>query len=380
MKNCPNCLSKLEVNTKTKSMSYVCTNCGTRSLDIEFLKEHVKAPDWNKYLTNKRATRIREDRGCSKPKCKIKAFNLDFDGDGKAEVELDICYSCNQVMFDLHEFDKIKEYETFSVDTSLPQQFKTEIEKIRTQDGEAIPRHLSFAVNTSDFAVNSVFSSYQLHGWKFLLGLIALPIESQNRIRRLPAVTYGLMALISVVSLYCIFFDQALMLKGGFLPAEPFRFSGVTLITTFFLHANLSHLIGNMYSMYIFGDNIEDKIGRAPYILLIALGALAGVAMHFSLTEQPEIPLVGASTGISSLITFYALSFPGTKFSVLLGWLIWIRIPAMVYVLLWVLLQFAGAFAILPGVSAVSFASHVGGILVGLAFWLYYQFKHNKKA
>ncbi|MEO0337354.1 MAG: rhomboid family intramembrane serine protease, partial [Pseudomonadota bacterium] len=332
---------------------------------------HVKAPDWNKLLTKKRTQEIRADRKCSRPKCKIRAFNLDFDGDGRAEVELDVCYSCNQVMFDLDEFDKVKEFETFSVDTSLPKQLKTEIEKIRVEDGETVPRHMSFSVHMSDFRVRSILSSYKLHGWKFLLGLIGLPIESQNRIRHTPVLTYGLMAMISWVSIYCLLFQPQMIAKAGFLPADPFRYSGITFFTTFFLHADFGHLIGNLYTMYVFGDNVEDKLGKSKYLTLLFFGAIVGVLFHYAMTTDPQIPLVGASTGISALITFYALSFPGTKFSVLIGWLLWVRVPAMVYVLFWVLLQFAGAFATLAGVSAVSFASHVGGILVGFAFWLY---------
>jgi hypothetical protein len=163
---------------------------------------------------------------------------------------------------------------------------------------------LSFAVNASDFRIRSIFSSYKLHGWKFLLGFIGLPIESQNRIRNFPAVTYGLMAMISLVSLYTLFFVPSEIVNAGFLPADPFRHGGVTFITTFFLHADLGHLIGNMYTMYIFGDNIEDKLGKAQYLPLIFSGAMFGVFLHFLMTPEPNIPLVGASTGISSLITF----------------------------------------------------------------------------
>src|SRR5690606_25676761 len=114
---------------------------------------------------------------------------------------------------------------------------------------------------------------------QYILGLFGLPVEARTAVRtRLPLVTFILVAICIVV----FFLDPALLSSGefAFVPKDKSRFFGLTFLTTFFLHGGIMHLVGNMYSLYLFGDNVEDFLGAAKYLFLIAVATATGCALH----------------------------------------------------------------------------------------------------
>jgi membrane associated rhomboid family serine protease len=104
-----------------------------------------------------------------------------------------------------------------------------------------------------------------------------------------------------------------IVMQFGLVPAELWRDGGITLITSFFLHGDLFHLIGNAYFLLIFGDNVEDQLGRWRYALVVLLAALAGDLLHVAADPRDTVPCIGASGGISGVIVFYALKFPQAR-------------------------------------------------------------------
>lgn len=126
----------------------------------------------------------------------------------------------------------------------------------------------------------------------------------------------------------------------------------------------------------LFGDNVEDALGKWQFFLLIVCASLSGDLIHILSDPSSTIPCIGASGGISGVMAFYALKFPKVKLGFLLRIYFifrWIRVPSVVIFLLWIVLQFIGVAAQLRGFSNVSALAHLGGAGVGLVFWLLSQ-------
>lgn len=128
-----------------------------------------------------------------------------------------------------------------------------------------------------------------------------------------------------------------------------------------------------VYFLFVFGDNVEDALGKGRYLAVLLLAALVGDLGHIAFDPRAEIPLIGASGGISALVLFYALKYPRARLGILF-WIFfyvrWLRIPAYAYVGFWVVLQLLGAYQQVAGVTNISALAHLGGAAVGVAAWL----------
>lgn len=153
--------------------------------------------------------------------------------------------------------------------------------------------------------------------------------------------------------------------KGG-IPAY------ATLITSMFLHAGWLHIIGNMLFLWIFGNNVEDSMGRFRFVLFYLMcGLVAGFA-QIAIEPQSTIPNVGASGAIAGVLGGYLLLFPRARVTTLvfLGIFITvIELPAVVVLLFWFVIQVFSGTATLYGESAgggVAYFAHIGGFVAGL--------------
>jgi len=214
--------------------------------------------------------------------------------------------------------------------------------------------------------------------WQWIPAVLGLPVEiSGPTLRCWPWLTWSLVALCCVV--YALTFRNipAFAEQLGFVPQDALRYGGATLITCFFLHAGLFHLIGNMYFLLVFGDNVEDYLGRVRYALMLMLGTALGDLFHAIGDPRGDIPCVGASAGISAVIVFYGLQFPNAQLGLLFRiWYIfrWIRFPAYLGLFGWLLLQVATAYYQSLGVTNVSALGHLGGATVGALFWFVWRY------
>src|SRR5438132_4122517 len=130
---------------------------------------------------------------------------------------------------------------------------------------------------------------------------------------RRPVVTWFLARISITASVHAFFHLQEAVQLFGLIPAQPLRLRGLTFVTSFFLHTGVIHLIGNMYFLLVFGDNVENFLGPKRYIALIAIAAFVGDLGHIASAPNSTIPCIGASGGIAGVITFYALAFPQAK-------------------------------------------------------------------
>ncbi|MET0625851.1 MAG: rhomboid family intramembrane serine protease [Pyrinomonadaceae bacterium] len=150
----------------------------------------------------------------------------------------------------------------------------------------------------------------------------------------------------------------------------------LTLLVSMFMHGGLMHLFGNMLFLWIFGDNLEDRLGHVRYLVFYLLtGVLASLAHVFSTLAFSEggsgmlVPSLGASGAISGVLGGYVLLFPHRRVRVLISYFL-TEVPAYVALGLWFLFQFVSGLGILGGGAqegGVAYGAHIGGFVAGLA-------------
>ena len=150
----------------------------------------------------------------------------------------------------------------------------------------------------------------------------------------------------------------------------------LTLLVSMFMHGGLMHLFGNMLFLWIFGDNLEDRLGPVRYLIFYLLcGVLASLAHVFSTAAFSQggsgmlVPSLGASGAISGVLGGYILLFPRNQVRVLL-FRVFTTVPAYVALGLWFLFQFVSGLGLLGGGAqegGVAYAAHIGGFVAGLA-------------
>jgi len=151
----------------------------------------------------------------------------------------------------------------------------------------------------------------------------------------------------------------------------------LTLITSMFMHGGIAHIFGNMLFLFIFGDNIEDRLGHIRYLIFyLVCGVLAGLAHVFATVAfaggDPAsllVPSLGASGAISGVLGGYILLFPTNRVTVILSWFV-TQVPAFIAIGLWFVFQLISGLGVLGSGSqqgGVAYAAHVGGFIAGLA-------------
>jgi membrane associated rhomboid family serine protease len=215
-----------------------------------------------------------------------------------------------------------------------------------------------------------------------------LPIKDDIPTRRTPIVTIALIAINVIV--YFVF-EQGLwglgdvgnerVLEYGAIPAEitdpgfevgpsdqaPFW---LTILTSMFMHGSLLHLGGNMLFLWIFGNNIEDSMGRLTFVLFYVLGGLAALGLHVLSDSESVIPTVGASGAIAAVLGAYARLYPRARVVTLVFIVIIftvITLPALLVLGVWLLLQLLPAFSdpVTGGGGGVAYFAHIGGFVFG---------------
>ena len=151
-------------------------------------------------------------------------------------------------------------------------------------------------------------------------------------------------------------------------PGIPYPF-WTTLLTSMFLHGGWGHLGGNMLFLWIFGDNLEHRLGHWRFLVFYLVCGLAAGLAHIIFNASSGVPTVGASGAISGVLGGYLVMFPRNRVYVLTYGGV-TTVPAMLMLGLWILLQFvngAGAIANTPETGGVAYLAHIGGFIAGAA-------------
>jgi membrane associated rhomboid family serine protease len=150
-----------------------------------------------------------------------------------------------------------------------------------------------------------------------------------------------------------------------------------TLVTSMFMHGSWMHIIGNMWFLWIFGNNVEDSMGRGRFVVFYLLAGLAAAAMQIATDPASPVPMVGASGAIGGVMGAYVVLYPRVRVHMLvfLGFFITtIGVPAYLMLGYWFVLQLLGGLPSLGGgAGGVAFWAHVGGFVAGVA--LIYLFR-----
>jgi len=200
-----------------------------------------------------------------------------------------------------------------------------------------------------------------------------IPLRDVIPSRTTPFVTFSLIIVNVLAFLYELTLADAdlnaLVTSAGIVPAVT-GWLTPTLLTSMFLHAGPSHLIGNMLFLWIFGDNVEDRFGHGRYLLFyLAAGMVAGAAQAMAVPGS-AIPIIGASGANPAVMGAYFVLFPKSRV-VMLIWLVFyvdfVEIPAVLFLGFWLLFQFLGGLGAEAGAGGVAFVAHLGGFVVGAA-------------
>ena len=208
--------------------------------------------------------------------------------------------------------------------------------------------------------------------WENIAAVFGVPVEFDAPPQdRRPWITWILFVAIVGSSVLAFQHLQEVTQQFGLIPAQFRRQNGLTFFTSFFLHGGILHLLGNMYSLLVFGDDVENFLRPLRYFALIVVAALVGDLLYIAANPNSQVPCIGASGGIAAIVVFYALNFPRVRLGFLLRWgfywFRWIRLPAWFGLVLWVLFQIVSGFEQIAGATSVSSLAHLGGGAVGVA-------------
>ena len=208
-----------------------------------------------------------------------------------------------------------------------------------------------------------------------------LPLKDMNPTRRFPVMTYGLILINVLVFLWELRFSpeqldaafSSLAVVPATASAHPFALTTIlSIIRSMFFHGGWSHLLGNMLYLYLFGDNVEDRLGSVMYLVLYFGSGFAAAWAQIAIDPTSTIVLVGASGAIAGVLGSYFLFFPGVRVKgivplTFIGF--WADWPAWIVIGLWFLVQlFNGVTSLGVATSngGVAFFAHIGGFLFGL--------------
>lgn len=149
-------------------------------------------------------------------------------------------------------------------------------------------------------------------------------------------------------------------------PVFPEKQPLLAVLTSMFLHGDLLHLLFNMWSLWIFGNNVEEAFGHMRYLILYLVGGVVATIAFVAVNPDSTVPLIGASGAIAAALGAYAVLFPGHRVLTLLGWFL-IPIPAIIFLAFWFFAQFG------LGGTGTAWEAHVGGFLFGLVVALLFR-------
>lgn len=355
MLGCPRCGVRLARQALAGQAHWVCESCGGHAINLAVLRK--KIPPEAAYEVWRASNEGFPSRlNC--PSCANGMVVAQVHLDGQ-ELKVEVCRTCQFVWFDRKDLDGLPAPPPpppVSKEKELPQEAREAMAIFETK-------------RMAERAATESSGGAPDDGWKQALGWFGMPVEYDAApLTRQPWATWILSAIILVVAV-AGFFVEEVWQKFGFIPAEPFRLFGLTLVTSFLLHGGILHLVGNLYFLMAFGDNVEDLIGRKQFLALVAASALVGDLLHWMFDPSSTRPAVGASGGISGVIAFYALAFPKAQLGIVVRFF-WVRFSAMWGFVLWVGIQFFTIYMMSEGRSSVAGTAHLGGALVGVAWWL----------
>jgi membrane associated rhomboid family serine protease len=215
-----------------------------------------------------------------------------------------------------------------------------------------------------------------------------IPLRDDNPVRSIPLVN-AFLIVVNAAAFICPLFWPLFWMTGdpeafytgfGFIPHDFFNSgnlgaagwlsSSIPLFTSMFLHGGWVHLLGNMLYLWIFGDNVEDRLGHGRYLFFYVFCGIAGTLVHGFIHAGSKVPTIGASGAIAGVLGAYLYLFPRARIRTLLVFLFFfriVRIPAILLLAYWILIQtYSGMSELEAGAgTGVAWFAHIGGFACG---------------
>ena len=205
-----------------------------------------------------------------------------------------------------------------------------------------------------------------------------IPLYDTIRSRRFPFVNWMLILANAAIFWFELRIGetalQNFIFNWGLVPAQFLSAptdAWLTIFTSMFLHGGWFHFLSNMWVLYIFGDNIEDRVGAVPYLVFYLLSGAAAALLQIYITQGSSVPMIGASGAIAGVLGAYLISYPSARIASLVPILFIftiVDVPAVLFLIFWFVSQlYSGLFAIQGGSSSgIAWWAHIGGFIFGL--------------
>lgn len=193
------------------------------------------------------------------------------------------------------------------------------------------------------------------------------PLSDINPRLSRPFVTVALIAINILVFLFSLQNFESFITNFGFIPVAA---SITTVFTAMFLHGGFDHLFGNMWYLWLFGDNVEGVFGRIHYFFFYLLSGVFATGAHFLTNLNSPIPAIGASGAISGILGAYLVFFPKIKIKAYARYAGVVELSAFSLLALWFLMQLLfSTLSLVGGVgSGIAFGAHAGGFIFGYLY------------
>lgn len=346
---CATCGAELERVEVDHGVMWACRHCGGRAAGIGLLRRTVARDYVNELWGNaveSGTPGTHSCPSCSKPMIEARTHS----------VGLDVCKTCQLVWFDPGEFGTAP----VLAGPPGPRMSQEALEVVARQQALAIA-----AEYKRRFGQDMPLDEAML----LVPGVMGLPLEADDQaMETIPWATWAIAALVLIASTFA-FFSSDLLETFGLVPRDAARYGGMTFVTAFFIHSGVFQMIVNLYFLAVFGDNVENFLGHATFVMLVAVGALAGEVAHVLLSDDRAVPFAGATAGVAAIVLFYGLKFPQAKLRYFRVFR-WYTMPAGVAVGLWLVANLFGGAEQLLGTGETSPWVYLGGAGVGFVFWL----------
>jgi membrane associated rhomboid family serine protease len=334
--HCPRCSYLLHHVELEQSGFDLCHRCGGKFAPPGALAAHYgDAAHPSSWATTHVATDLGDRKlACPRDGAQLHAFEVAFDG---LSVEIDACPTCHGLWLDRGEGDRLNMV-LASAET------RREIEE-----------------NDAGGAKAYLFQLFT-----------GLPREVYNPVGKRAVVVLSLVVINALIWVAVVAaladgaIDVSFIKRFGLVSTE---LTLVGLFAHMFLHSGFMHVFSNLYSLWIFGDNLEDRFGPARFVLLYVVSGLCGAALHVLALPDSPVPVVGASGAIAGVMAAYVVCYPRTKLWMVLMF-VRFKLSVWVYMGIWILMQFFGAAAHAP---SVAWWVHIGGFGAGALFGLWFK-------
>jgi membrane associated rhomboid family serine protease len=364
---CPRCQRSLRTVDAPRATRFVCARCEGHAITLAALRRSVVAKALGVLWQAAADARLPQRLSC--PSCLRRMTEVPI-GKPDSPLQVDVCRRCHLIWLDHNE------------DAYLPKAPAPAPEALKPALSDETRRELAL------WKVASLREEHERTAppssdFERLLGWLGFPVVTHSQPLRSFPVATAIVAL-SIVGLSTwAWLDPIVLEVLAFLPTEPFRHGGLTVITSFLLHGDALHLIGNGAFLLVFGPHVEELLGSARYLALLFVATILGDAAHAAMDLESSVPLIGASGGLSAVTVYFALAFPKARVRLFFfhRWLghsgqppwRWLSLSTLEALVLWVGLQLVGLLQQSAGASSVSSAAHVGGAAAGALAWWWWK-------